>query len=574
MTKKLLSFLTFVLLAMTSMAQETNLVIDPELPVTFDSWSANFLIQKTDVSAGDQFVFYGESIDVEDWEYGPQVLPKNNGDWSDLGGGIALEDGKAIFHVTENYAEIINNNGGLRVQGMACIINSVEFVKGEGEEVLVITPELPVTFDSWSANFLIQKTDVEVGGKFIFSGEAIDVEDWEYGPQVLPKNNGDWSNLGDALVLEDGTATFLITEEFAEIINSNGGLRVQGMACVINGVEYVAPEDIEEEDKEDLAITYTDYPWNYSYSNITAANILYDSQWGEFAIASGIPTGEYKGIKIEYVGDPSSVVDGNYMQFKAVAGASEQYVNISANNQTATIYFNDDLNTVGTVDYVNLQAMNSDVFFTITKAYLIKSNDELEPIENLDRSGWGYSFTLPSNNISFEGQWGSLTVVDKYGGDITFEPGTGAQAYKYVVELDEENAPTNTFTIELNDGENGFAWNNFEAGTTKCEVVVDDEACGTNTMQKLYIKANAAEGYPFNFDIKRIYRVPIESEAVLGDVNGDGTIDVNDIMCVAEYILGQDPANFIFENADMDASGDVNVTDISMIVNIILGTEE
>ncbi len=55
-----------------------------------------------------------------------------------------------------------------------------------------------------------------------------------------------------------------------------------------------------------------------------------------------------------------------------------------------------------------------------------------------------------------------------------------------------------------------------------------------------------------------------------GDPNNDGSIDVVDITMVANYILGNDPENFIFAAADVDADGTVDVNDIISIANIIL----
>ena len=121
-----------------------GLLIDPALPVTFDTWDANFLILKTDVKAGDKFVFTCEPVDVAGWEWGPQVLPKSNVDWSDLGGAlIPNEQGLATFNITEDYAAVINGNGGLRVQGMAVKVTAVEYVEGtapgpDGEHISII----------------------------------------------------------------------------------------------------------------------------------------------------------------------------------------------------------------------------------------------------------------------------------------------------------------------------------------------------------------------------------------------------------------------------------------------------
>lgn len=57
---------------------------------------------------------------------------------------------------------------------------------------------------------------------------------------------------------------------------------------------------------------------------------------------------------------------------------------------------------------------------------------------------------------------------------------------------------------------------------------------------------------------------------VLGDPNNDGSIDVVDITMIANYILGNNPENFIFAAADVDADGTVDVNDIISIANIIL----
>ena len=117
----------------------SNVTTDPALPVVFDTWEANFLIPKTDVRAGDKFVFTCEAIDVAGWEWGAQVLPKSNADWSDLGGAIAPNaEGLATFTVTEEYATAINGNGGLRVQGMGVKVLAVNYEEGEAPK-----PETP-----------------------------------------------------------------------------------------------------------------------------------------------------------------------------------------------------------------------------------------------------------------------------------------------------------------------------------------------------------------------------------------------------------------------------------------------
>ena len=60
----------------------------------------------------------------------------------------------------------------------------------------------------------------------------------------------------------------------------------------------------------------------------------------------------------------------------------------------------------------------------------------------------------------------------------------------------------------------------------------------------------------------------------LGDVNGDGKIDINDVVCTVNYILENPVDVFIFENADIDNNTEVNITDVTMLVNIILSRKD
>ena len=56
-----------------------------------------------------------------------------------------------------------------------------------------------------------------------------------------------------------------------------------------------------------------------------------------------------------------------------------------------------------------------------------------------------------------------------------------------------------------------------------------------------------------------------------GDANGDGSVNVTDIISVANYILGAASGSFDSSAADMNGDGDVNVTDIISMANYILG---
>ena len=66
----------------------------------------------------------------------------------------------------------------------------------------------------------------------------------------------------------------------------------------------------------------------------------------------------------------------------------------------------------------------------------------------------------------------------------------------------------------------------------------------------------------------KIYGISVSTDSYLkGDANGDGIISDADVIAVKDYIMGNEPENFVFEGADANEDGKVNVADIVEIVN-------
>lgn len=65
--------------------------------------------------------------------------------------------------------------------------------------------------------------------------------------------------------------------------------------------------------------------------------------------------------------------------------------------------------------------------------------------------------------------------------------------------------------------------------------------------------------------------LPFEEQPIPGDVNGDKKVNVTDVMCVANYIVGITPEVFVEEAADVNTSGSINITDLIAIANIAVG---
>lgn len=65
-------------------------------------------------------------------------------------------------------------------------------------------------------------------------------------------------------------------------------------------------------------------------------------------------------------------------------------------------------------------------------------------------------------------------------------------------------------------------------------------------------------------------RAYIQINSNIGDVNGDGKVNVTDVTILVDYILGIEDEGFDIDNSDITGDGMVNVTDVTALVNLIL----
>jgi hypothetical protein len=87
----------------------------------------------------------------------------------------------------------------------------------------------------------------------------------------------------------------------------------------------------------------------------------------------------------------------------------------------------------------------------------------------------------------------------------------------------------------------------------------------------LTLTANEVDGIGYEADFGFILLVEEDNQLFLGDVNGDNTVNILDIVMVANYTLGQ--AEFSDEQiqaADVNGDGVINILDIVQIINIVL----
>ena len=89
----------------------------------------------------------------------------------------------------------------------------------------------------------------------------------------------------------------------------------------------------------------------------------------------------------------------------------------------------------------------------------------------------------------------------------------------------------------------------------------------TNVMEAMIDGKYTIKNPTCNIEIKAFFTVP----KLLGDANGDGTVNAADIVEVCNAKAGRYSASFIMANADIDGNGSLTESDVTAIVNIIMG---
>jgi alpha-galactosidase len=72
-------------------------------------------------------------------------------------------------------------------------------------------------------------------------------------------------------------------------------------------------------------------------------------------------------------------------------------------------------------------------------------------------------------------------------------------------------------------------------------------------------------------EVTTLGSTPPDGNNTLGDVNGNGTVDIIDALLVAQYYVGLSPSGFVAANADVNCSGSIDIVDALLVAQYYVG---
>lgn len=207
-------------------------------------------------------------------------------------------------------------------------------------------------------------------------------------------------------------------------------------------------------------------------------------------------------------------------------------------------------NTVIDNTYYNVDATNGDGYDTTEQALVLNSTTTDEQMNTIQ-----------------DAEVGDAVVHENYTGIIFEIPES-----KGSVTVDVQTIGTHVLMVQIG--------NSVPTKITKMERGTVDVPFDVKEPSYVYLYASTENGSAARLDRAPVvgensvllygYKVTFGASYIPGDANGDGNVNVTDIVEIVSYIMGKPSNRFVFTAADVTGDGDVNVTDIVSVVNIIM----
>ena len=194
-------------------------------------------------------------------------------------------------------------------------------------------------------------------------------------------------------------------------------------------------------------------------------------------------------------------------------------------------------------------------------------------------------FIYPIPDVYIMGEVGDNTWAPNVGQQMTLDEETGL----YTANIECKDKDNNgydyfSFTTKLADNADdwdGIAQYRFGAVSEatdenpNADFYVTDEMLGidlslTNEYVHAFRVAKGEYNLTLNYADMKLKIEKVAPTVKLGDVNGDGDVNVNDVTVLINYILGKNPTPFIEANANVNGDEGINVNDVTALINMIL----
>ena len=128
------------------------------------------------------------------------------------------------------------------------------------------------------------------------------------------------------------------------------------------------------------------------------------------------------------------------------------------------------------------------------------------------------------------------------------------------------NNQTALMVLNLGTGSVTASVYGLEAGEWKLAIDVDNITAG---MTAIPVTLNTTQGFTVPAGgYKVYYKGEPVAPAVIGDVNGDGEVNIGDVNAIIDIILNGNAGDHML--ADVNGDGEVNIADVNAVINIIL----
>ena len=176
----------------------------------------------------------------------------------------------------------------------------------------------------------------------------------------------------------------------------------------------------------------------------------------------------------------------------------------------------------------------------------------------------GYTLTMPDEDVTITLQPVAYYLVGTMT-DPAWTPNTNyslsanpATPGEYMIQNVPLNKGAGIKVVSSTDDVNVQTW--YPDGLEN-EYVTTEEL----SLYDIYFRPDGQGGNDWHYGYFYVQR------KTLGDVNGNGGIDIGDAVCIVNYLVGKQNASFYENNADLNGNGGIDIGDAVVIVNILVG---